>query len=260
MRIALGISYLGTYYHGWQAQTGLQTVQAILEKAIAKVADHPILLSCAGRTDRGVHALGQVAHFDTHSLRDNRAWLLGINSYLPADIRIDWVRAMSDEFHARFSAKSRRYRYLIYNFPLHSALWNQQSTHYYLPLDELRMQTAADYLVGEHDFSSFRAMACQSKSAIRQIHDLKVSRLQHYVLIDIVANAFLHHMVRNIAGLLMQIGSGQREPSWAQDVLLARDRTKAAVTAKSNGLYLAEVVYPEKFSIVKPSHYFFNFI
>lgn len=260
MRIALGISYQGTCYHGWQTQVGLRTIQSTLEEAIANVADHSVTLTCAGRTDKGVHAVGQVAHFDTHALRSNHAWLLGINSHLPHDIRIDWLREMSDEFHARFSAKTRRYRYIIYNATRCSALWNHYTTHCYQPLNETCMQTAAHYLVGEHDFSSFRAVGCQSRSAIRHVYQLTVVRHDRYVMIDVIANAFLHHMVRNIAGLLIWIGSGKHDPSWANDVLLAKDRTQAAITAKSNGLYLAEVVYPENFSIVKPSHYFFNLI
>lgn len=254
MRIALGISYQGTHYHGWQTQAGLQTIQSTVETAIAKVADHPISLTCAGRTDKGVHALGQVAHFDTAAVRSGRAWVLGINSHLPADIRIDWVREVADEFHARFSATARRYRYLIYNQPLASALWNQHTTHCYYPLNESLMQTAANYLIGEHDFSSFRAVSCQSKSSHRHVQHLKISREQaDLILIDIQANAFLHHMVRNIVGVLILIGSGQREPVWAETVLLANDRTKAAATAHPNGLYLANVFYPDKFSIPSPT-------
>lgn len=249
MRIALGISYQGSAYHGWQTQVGLSTIQSVLEAAIATVADHPIVLTCAGRTDKGVHALGQVAHFDSTALRSDRAWLLGSNSHLPADIRVDWVREVPTEFHARFSALARRYRYIIYNKPLASALWNKHTTHCYYPLNETSMQTAADYLLGEHDFSSFRAMSCQSKSAFRTIHRLVVSRQTDNVIIDITANAFLHHMVRNIAGLLMLVGSGKRDPSWAQEVLSAKDRKQAAITAHPNGLYLLQVLYPENFLI-----------
>jgi tRNA pseudouridine38-40 synthase len=255
MRIALGISYQGTNYHGWQTQAGLQTIQSVLEAAIAKVADQPIALVCAGRTDKGVHALGQVAHFDTTALRRDRAWVLGINSHLPADIRIDWAcEVVPNEFHARFSAIARRYRYLIYNKPLASALWKQHTTYCYYPLNEMLMQTAANYLIGEHDFSSFRAVSCQSKSSHRHVQHLKISREQQdLILIDIRANAFLHHMVRNIVGVLMLIGSGQHEPVWAQTVLLAKDRRKAASTAPASGLYLANVFYPEQFLIPSPT-------
>lgn len=250
MRITLGISYQGTYYHGWQIQVGLRTIQLTLEEAISKVADHPITLTCAGRTDKSVHALGQVAHFDSAAVRSERAWLLGINSHLPTDIRIDWVRNVPDEFHARFSAIARQYRYLIYNQPLASALWNQHMTHCYYPLNETLMQTGANCLIGEHDFSSFRAVGCQSKSSHRHVQHLKISREKPgLILIDIKANAFLYHMVRNIVGVLMQVGSGQRNPAWVKTVLLAKDRTKAAVTAPPNGLYLANVFYPDTFSI-----------
>lgn len=251
MRIALGIAYQGCAYHGWQKQTGLHTLQACLEQALGKVADHPITLICAGRTDKGVHALGQVVHFESQAIRNQRAWLLGVNSQLPADIRIDWVQTVCAEFNARFSASARRYRYIIANQALTSALWHNYSTHCYYPLDELRMQAAAEFLIGEHDFSSFRAVSCQAKSAIRDVHYLKVQRWRNYVLIDIQANAFLHHMVRNIAGVLMSIGAGKKPIAWAKEVLLAQDRRAADVTARPNGLYLMEVFYPEKFAIPK---------
>jgi len=247
MRIALGISYQGTAYHGWQTQTGLQTIQCRLEAAAAKVADQAITITCAGRTDKGVHASGQVAHFDTTAMRSPMAWLRGINSYLPQDIRINWVQEVTDNFHARFSAIARRYCYIIDNHPLASALWHAHTTHCYYPLNETHMQSAANYLVGKHDFSSFRALSCQSKSAIRHIYTLKVSRQTDRIIIDITANAFLHHMVRNIVGLLIAIGSGKQKTIWAKEVLLVKDRSKAAVTAKPNGLYLAEVLYPEHF-------------
>jgi tRNA pseudouridine38-40 synthase len=259
MRIALGISYQGSHYHGWQTQAkaALKTIQATLETAVAKVADHPIALTCAGRTDKGVHALGQVVHFDTQAVRNERAWLLGINSQLSEDIRVDWVRAVPNEFHARFSATARRYHYVIDNKPLMSALWNKHSTHYYYPLNETPMQIAANYLIGEHDFSSFRSAACQSKTAIRAVQQLNVIRKQAFVMIDIQANAFLHHMVRNIVGVLLVVGSGKREPLWCKTVLEAKDRTQAAETAKPNGLYLIKVFYPESFAIPKPQKSFF---
>lgn len=258
MRIAFGISYQGSAYHGWQSQTGLPSIQRCLEQAIAKLACHPVSLTCAGRTDKGVHALGQVVHFDSRVERSQGAWLLGGNSYLPADIRIDWVQTVPVEFHARFSALARRYRYIIYNQPLRHALWNKHSTHCYYPLDELRMQSAANDLIGEHDFSAFRAASCQAKHAIRHVQDLKVRRYHDYVMIDIKANAFLHHMVRNIAAVLMGIGAGKKPIHWAKEVLLAKDRRIAGATARPNGLYLVEVFYPEKFVISKPKNDFFN--
>lgn len=249
MRIALGISYQGTHYHGWQAQPQLVTIQSTLEAAIARIANHPVELSCAGRTDKGVHALGQVGHFDTVSHREKRGWLLGINTYLPQDIRVDWVEEVEEAFHARFSALFRRYRYIIRNHPAPSALWNQYTTHYYRPLDEQRMQEATMYLIGEHDFSAFRASSCQSKTPIRKITELRVSRQAHRVTIDITANAFLHHMVRNIAAVLMLIGSGKQPPKWAEEVLRTCDRSQAGITAAPNGLYLCEVGYPNPFRL-----------
>ncbi len=210
MRIALGISYQGSAYHGWQSQTGLSCIQTYLEQAISQVADHPIMLSCAGRTDKGVHALGQVVHFDTTAQRSQQAWLLGGNSHLPNDIRINWVQMMESSFHARFSAIARRYHYIIYNHRLKSALWNQYTSHCYYPLNEAQMQSAAQTLIGEHDFSSFRAASCQAKSACRNIHHIQVIREGSYVGIDIQANAFLHHMVRNISAVLMSIGAGKK--------------------------------------------------
>jgi tRNA pseudouridine38-40 synthase len=260
MRIAFGISYQGSAYHGWQTQTGLASIQSCLEQAVAKLADHPVSLTCAGRTDKGVHALGQVVHFDSRVERSQAAWLLGCNSHLPADIRVDWVQSVPIEFHARFSALARRYRYIIYNQPLNHALWNKHSTHCYYPLDELRMQSAANDLMGEHDFSSFRAASCQAKNAIRHVQHFKVIRYRDYVLIDIQANAFLHHMVRNMAGVLMCIGAGKKPIHWAKEVLLAKDRRIAAATARPNGLYLVEVLYPEKFAIAKPRNDFFSVI
>ncbi len=258
MRIALGIAYQGSAYHGWQSQMGLSCIQTHLELAISHVADHPIVLSCAGRTDKGVHALGQVVHFDTTSQRSQRAWLLGCNSHLPADIRVNWVQAVDSRFHARFSAIARRYQYIIYNNRLKSALWNQYTSHCYYPLNEKHMQSAAQYLVGEHDFSSFRAASCQARNARREVQHIKVSRQGCYVTIDIQANAFLHHMVRNISAVLMTIGAGKKPITWAQEVLLAHDRKAADVTATPNGLYLSQVFYPENFSLPQSENDFFK--
>lgn len=258
MRIALGIAYQGSAYHGWQSQMGLSCIQTHLELAISHVADHPIVLSCAGRTDKGVHALGQVVHFDTTSQRSQQAWLLGCNSHLPADIRVNWVQAVDSRFHARFSAIARRYQYIIYNNRLKSALWNQYTSHCYYPLNEKQMQSAAQFLVGEHDFSSFRAASCQAKSARRAVQHIKVNRQGCYITIDIQANAFLHHMVRNISAVLMSIGAGKKPITWAQEVLLAHDRKAADVTASPNGLYLHQVVYPENFSLPQSENDFFK--
>lgn len=249
MRIALGISYQGSAYHGWQSQTGLACIQAYVEQAISQVADHPINLSCAGRTDKGVHAVGQVAHFDSMAQRSQRAWLLGCNSHLPPDIRINWVQSVDRTFHARFSALARRYYYIIYNHSLRNALWNQYTSHNYHPLNENDMQLAAQYLVGEHDFSSFRATGCQAKSAKREVQHIKVMRKGYYVIIDIQANAFLHHMVRNISAVLMSIGTGKKPIEWAREVLLAQDRKAADITAPPHGLYLYQVLYSKNFDL-----------
>lgn len=258
MRIALGISYQGSAYHGWQSQPGLTCIQTCLDQAISQVADHPIALSCAGRTDKGVHALGQVVHFDTTAHRSHRAWLLGCNSYLPADIRINWLQKVDSSFHARFSALARRYYYIIYNHRLKNALWNQYTSHNYYPLNENAMQSAAQMLIGEHDFSSFRAANCQARSARREVQHIKVMRDGCYIIIDIQANAFLHHMVRNISAVLMTIGSGKKTIGWAKEVLSARDRTAADVTATPNGLYLYQVFYPENFALPSIENDFFK--
>lgn len=260
MRIALGISYQGSAYHGWQSQKGLVCIQTCLEQAISQVADHPISLSCAGRTDKGVHALGQVAHFDSSVQRSQRAWLLGCNSHLPPDIRINWVQVVDSTFHARFSATARRYYYIIYNHPLKNALWNQYTTHNYYPLNEKDMQFAAQYLMGEHDFSSFRAAGCQAKNARREVQHIKVMREGSYVIIDIQANAFLHHMVRNMSAVLMSIGAGKKPIEWAKEVLLAQDRKAADITASPNGLYLCQVFYPEKFVLPESENNFFRML
>lgn len=256
MRIALSISYQGSAYHGWQSQAGLACIQTCLERAISQVADHPIILTCAGRTDKGVHALDQVVHFDTGVQRSQRAWLLGSNSHLPADIRVNWVQAVESTFHARFSAVARRYRYIIYNRRLSNALWNAYTSHFYYPLNESDMQSAAQYLLGEHDFSSFRAASCQANNARREVQDIQVKREGCYVTIDIQANAFLHHMVRNISAVLMTIGAGKKPIAWAKEVLLAQDRKVADVTASPNGLYLYQVIYPENFMLPQSENNF----
>jgi len=246
MRIALGLSYEGTAYCGWQYQENVPSIQACLESALGKVANHPIRVICAGRTDKGVHALEQVVHFETDSIRDARAWLLGTNANLPADIRIQWAREVSADFHARFSAIARAYRYVIYNHRTPTALLRNHVTIFHKPLDEKSMQEAANYLVGEHDFSSYRAAQCQAKSPVRTVTLLEVKRESNFIFIDIKANAFLHHMVRNITGVLLSIGSGKQPVLWAKQVLEARDRTEGDVTAPANGLYLVQVTYPEQ--------------
>lgn len=251
MRIALGIEYIGTAYSGWQSQhfDQLPTIQDKVEKAIAMVANHPVKIVCAGRTDTGVHAKGQVVHFDTYANRQERNWVLGINSNLPSDISVHWAQQMSDEFHARFSAIARQYQYYIYNHPFRSALYYRRATWIYLPLDIERMHQAAQYFIGEHDFSSFRAQYCQAKSPIRKIEEINIEQQDDLIILTIKANAFLHHMVRNIVGVLLPIGRHEKDPQWIQEVIAARDRKAAGITAPADGLYLNRVFYPEMFNI-----------
>lgn len=254
MRVALGVQYDGAGFRGWQSQQpGVRTVQACLEQALTRVAAHPIKLICAGRTDAGVHGVGQVVHFDTTAVRAARSWVLGGNANLPIDISLHWACVVPDEFHARFSALVRCYRYLICNRPYRAALWRQRATWHYRLLDAAQMHTAAQVLVGKHDFSSFRAAECQARHPIREIYRLDVRRQGDFVVLEVEANAFLHHMVRNIAGVLMAIGGGERPVDWAREVLERRDRTQGGVTAPADGLYLLAVRYPERFALPTPA-------
>ncbi|MGL5799508.1 MAG: tRNA pseudouridine(38-40) synthase TruA [Plesiomonas sp.] len=252
MRIALGIEYDGSRYCGWQRQQEVDSVQERLEKALSKVANHPVNVFCAGRTDSGVHGTGQVVHFDTDSVRKDAAWTLGTNANLPDDIAVRWATEVSEEFHARFSATARRYRYIIYNYGHRPAILRHGVTHYHHPLDVEKMQRAGQYLVGEHDFTSFRALQCQSHSPWRTIEHLNVTRQGHYVIVDVKANAFLHHMVRNIVGSLLEVGAGHQPEAWVDSVLAAKDRRIAAATAKAAGLYLVSVDYPAQFALPAP--------
>ncbi len=253
MRIAMGVEYDGNGFAGWQAQSGERTAQGCIEAAISRVADHPVRTRCAGRTDSGVHALGQVIHFDSDAPRSVRSWLLGTNRFLPADAAIRWVQPVDDEFHARFSARRRYYRYVIFNHAARGALHRRRVCWHHRPLDAARMAEAARYLVGQHDFSSYRALACQAKSPVRTVYRLDVARRGDYLYVDIEANAFLHHMVRNIAGVLMTVGGGERPPAWADEVLRYRDRTLGGVTAAPQGLYLVAVTYEAPYQFPLPS-------
>ncbi len=244
-RIALGIEYNGSQFCGYQMQSkGTRTVQEELEKALSKVADEPIRLTCAGRTDTGVHATGQVVHFDTAVQRELKAWVLGGNTNLPRDISIHWVREVSDKFNARFSAVSRSYRYLLYNRKVRSAIFQHNVAWLFERLDERVMHQAAQHLLGKHDFSAFRASHCQAKHAVREMQSISVKRVADYVILDIKANAFLHHMVRNIMGSLVVIGRGKQEAKWMLELLQGQDRKRAGMTASSAGLYLVNVEYP----------------
>ncbi|MGB1220045.1 MAG: tRNA pseudouridine(38-40) synthase TruA [Alcanivoracaceae bacterium] len=249
-RIALGVEYDGSAYSGWQTQqAGVATVQSRVEAALARVADHPVSVICAGRTDRGVHATGQVIHMDSDAVRDEKAWVHGANANLPDDIAIRWARPVDDSFHARFRAHSRCYRYVILNHPVRPALFRRQVTWNYRPLDVALMAQAAEHLVGTHDFTSYRGIQCQAKSPVKTLHRLDVTQQQQYLVIEAEANAFLMHMVRNIAGVLMAIGAGKAAPDWAGEVLAARDRTRGGVTAPPFGLYLVHIGYPGEYGL-----------
>ncbi len=249
-RVALAFEYDGRDFHGWQLQkSGVRSVEADLSVAVAKVANHPVELVCAGRTDAGVHASYQIAHFETSSIRNLRSWVMGINTALPADISVHWAGNGSGDFHARFSAVYRRYRYVIYNHPVRPGIQRGQVSWTFRPLDADRMHQAAQALVGEHDFSSFRAAGCQSRTPVRYLERIAVTRKGNFVVIDVQANAFLHHMVRNIAGALMAVGSGQQSVHWISEILGEKDRTLAGVTAPPHGLYLVDVGYPDHFGI-----------
>lgn len=249
MRIALGVEYDGSRFHGWESQRNARTVQTALEQAVSQVADQPVKSVCAGRTDARVHALGQVVHIDTEAERSERAWVFGSNSNLPEDVSVIWARPVPDDFHARFSATGRSYRYVILNRPSRPAALRRRVSWECRLLDAARMQRAADLLLGTHDFSAFRASGCQAKSPVRELRTLQVRRDGEYVLITVKANAFLHHMVRNLAGVLMGIGSGQRPEAWSAQVLASRDRRCAGVTASPHGLYLLGVEYPRRFAL-----------
>lgn len=249
-RVALIVAYNGGLWHGFQSQrAAIPTIQGELESALSRVADQPLKIVCAGRTDTGVHATHQVVHFDTSAERPHRAWIFGANSHLPDSIGVTWAGDVAADFSARFSATARRYLYLIYNSQVRSALLHAELTRERRPLDEGRMCSAGQVLVGEHDFTSFRSSECQSPTPYRNVHRLDVFRRGDLVVIDITANAFLHHMVRNIAGVLIDIGAGVAAPQWAAQVLAARDRRRAGVTAPPNGLYLVDVSYPEQCGI-----------
>ncbi|EKO3406665.1 tRNA pseudouridine(38-40) synthase TruA [Vibrio fluvialis] len=251
MRIALGIEYDGTQYYGWQRQREVKSVQEELEKALTVIANHPVEVQCAGRTDAGVHGTGQVVHFDTTATRKMVAWSMGANANLPKNIAVRWAKEVTDEFHARFSATARRYRYVIYNHMFRPGIMSSGVSHYHGELDVERMHRAGQFLLGENDFTSFRAVHCQSRSPWRNIMHLNVTRHERYIVIDIKANAFVHHMVRNITGSLIAVGRGEQEPEWIQWLLEAKDRRLAGATAKAEGLYLVDVDYPEVFDLPK---------
>ena len=255
MRIAMGVEYDGRRFCGWQIQEGgVVTVQASLEAGLSTVADEPVKVICAGRTDTGVHAMGQVVHFDTNAVRSPRSWVFGANANMDKAVSVQWAQEVREDFHARFSARARRYRYVIVNRPVRPTFAAGRVSWDHRPLDATRMAAAARHLIGEHDFNAYRAVACQAHSPVRTVTRLDVTRHDDLVIIDIEANAFLHHMVRNIAGVLMGIGAGERDVDWSRAVLETRDRTLGGVTAPPGGLYLMDVTYPDEFGIPRLSN------
>jgi len=249
VRWAAAIEYDGTAYHGWQSQAHASNIQDELERALSLVADQPVRVAASGRTDAGVHAEAQVVHFDSTAMRSARAWLLGGNRYLPDDIAMQWITPVNEAFHARYTALARDYRYWIVDSPAPTALWRNHAHHSHYPLDAQAMHEAAQALLGEHDFSAFRAAACQSRTPWRNVHSIAVRRSGHWLCIDVRANAFLHHMVRNIVGSLLLVGDGRRAPSWLAQVLATGERRQAGMTAPARGLSLRRVLYPEHFGI-----------
>ncbi len=249
MRIALGITYDGSTFCGWQSQPSSCGVQDVLESAICLIAQHAVRVHAAGRTDTGVHALCQVVHFDSDSLRPLSAWVRGVNAHLPSTVRVEWAHEVDEEFHARFSAFSRSYQYLLYNAPVASALMATKAGWFHLPLDIKAMSEAASYLLGEHDFSAFRASECQANSAIKNMHKAEVKVIGQYFIFDFSANAFLQHQVRNMIGALIYVGKGAYPPTFIKELLQARDRTLSPPTFSPCGLYLTDVGYDEKWGL-----------
>jgi tRNA pseudouridine38-40 synthase len=249
MRIAIGVSYDGTPFEGWQSQPSGRTVQDQLERALAGIAGHPVRLVAAGRTDAGVHALGQVAHFDTAAERPDQAWVRGTNAALPAAIAVQWAAQVPEAFSARYAATARTYRYLLYCHPVRPAVLAGRVGWFHLPLAPEPMQAAGRLLLGKHDFSAFRSAECQAKSPVRELRRLGISQRGPYLIFDVTADAFLHHMVRNIVGSLVQVGKGAQPPQWIADVLASQDRARAAPTFPPDGLYLAEVRYGPKWNL-----------
>lgn len=249
MRYALGIEYDGSGFLGWQRHHMGATVQAAVEAALSQVADHPLEVVCSGRTDTGVHAQCQVVHFDSEAARDNRAWVLGTNTRLPDSVRLLWCQAMPDDFHARYSARARRYRYSLLNRAVKPALLRNYLSWERRPLDAAAMHEAAQALRGENDFSAFRAAQCEAKHAMRNLHEISVVRQGEQVHVELQANAFLHHMVRNIVGSLIPVGLGERPTSWLGELLQARDRTVAGPTAPAEGLLFVGPKYPSEWAL-----------
>ncbi len=250
---AIGIEFIGTHYNGWQRQQEVDSVQERLETALSKIANEPIEVIAAGRTDAGVHASHMIAHFVTSAHRDDYNWLRGANSLLPEDIAVRWIVSMPEDFHARFKAIARRYRYVTLNQTHRFGILNGQITHEYGKLDIRTMQQAAASLMGVHDFTSFRAAHCQSNQPVRNVHFANFIEHGDLLVLDIQADGFLHHMVRNIMGTLFEIGRGEKPPEWIDELLAKKDRTLAAATASADGLYFINALYPDKFQSLLPN-------
>ncbi|MES1944277.1 tRNA pseudouridine synthase A [Salinisphaera sp. PC39] len=248
-RIAACVEYDGTAYNGWQRQPHAPSVQARVESALSRVADHPVAVVCGGRTDAGVHALGQVVHFDSQARRPDHAWVFGANSNLPSDISLRWARPVPPDFHARYTAVAREYRYLILDHPARSALLGRRAAHSRHRLDAAAMHEAAQALLGERDFSAFRAAGCQSNTPMRRVERVRVRRSGDLVIMDIRANAFVHHMVRNIAGSLMVVGRGLQPSAWIAELQASRDRRLGGATAPAHGLYFRHIEYPPAYDL-----------
>lgn len=251
-RIALGLEYDGSRFLGWQTQAGGGTVQDALESALSGIADAPVSVTCAGRTDRGVHARAQVVHFDTEAQRPDSAWVRGVNAILPASIAVLWAQPVEREFHARYAARSRTYRYVLINRPVRPALAARYAGWAHAPLELAPMREAAAHLVGEHDFTAFRSAECQAKSPVRTLHEIAIEREGERIEFRLRANAWLQHMVRNIVGTLVYVGKGKHAPQWAQALLQARNRALAAPTFGAEGLYLEAVEYDSRWNLPAP--------
>lgn len=252
MRIALGLEYCGTGFFGWQSQAGGGTVQDALEAALAVIACEPVASVCAGRTDAGVHASHQVVHFDTTAERPLTAWVRGVNAHLPDGVAVRWAQAVPDDFHARFSARGRRYRYLLLNRPQRPGLWQGRVGWYHLPLNLDALRSAAALLVGEHDFSAFRAAECQAKSPVKTLWKAEVRQAGALFIFDFEASAFLHHMVRNLVGSLVYVGKGAQPFTWMTELLSMRDRRLAAPTFAPHGLYFGGPIYEPHWGLPEP--------
>lgn len=253
-RFAMQVEYIGTQFSGWQKQPTRRCVQSELEKALSSIANQKVDTICAGRTDTGVHAIGQVVHFDTTAKRDLRGWLLGVNTLMPKDVSVAWVREVDAEFSARYTATARTYRYFILNTLSRSAVFAERALWNYHDLDANAMHMAAQSFIGEQDFSSVRGSDCQSNTPFRNVHSISVERQQDWVIVEVTANAFLHHMVRNIVGSLLEVGLNKKPIEWIAEMLAKKDRKAAGITAAAHGLYFIKAHYPEKYALPAVSY------